>query len=79
MALALSQLDFEKAFHYNGFVLLLIPYGVFAYIRHNLSIVRGKPYQYKKYHKHISYVLLVLALAYGILRNIPYFYFLRPY
>lgn len=78
MFMALSSLDFSKAFHSNILAFILLPYGIFVYIRHNLYIGMGKKYPYKKRHHIISYVLLVLMIAFGILRNIPQFYFLRP-
>jgi len=78
MFLALSHFDFAEAFRYNCFVLILLPYGVFIYVRHNVYAIMGKVYNYKKYHRYILNVILVLAIVFGIVRNIPYFYFLRP-
>lgn len=77
---AISHFDFIGAFRSNCFVFILLPYGIFAYVRHNANfIIKGEPYKYKKFHKYLLNVILVMASIFGVVRNIPYFYFLRPY
>jgi len=78
MFFELSQFDFLKAFHNNVLAFILLPYGVFVYIRHMIYIMKGKGYKYKKRHQYISYAILALVIAFGILRNIPCFYYFRP-
>ncbi len=79
MFLAISRLDFLGAFRSNCFVFLLLPYGIFVYARHNwYLIVKGEQYNYGTFHKYLLYVILAMTLIFGVVRNIPYFYFLRP-
>jgi len=78
MFLSLFQLDFTKAFYSNPLIFTLLPYGVFAYLRHSLYILKGKSYPYKEYHRYILIVILVITIAFGVVRNLPYFHFLRP-
>lgn len=79
MFLALSRLDLAEAFRSNPLVLLLLPYGIFLYVRRFVYIMRnGEEYTYQKYHKYVLTLIVVLVLAFGIARNIPYFYYLRP-
>lgn len=79
MFIELSKFDIYDAFRSNCFVFLLMPYGIFVWIRHLIYILRyDNFYQYKKYHRIISYVVLIMAILFGILRNISYFDFLGP-
>lgn len=78
MFLALLNIEFAEAFRSNCFVLILLPYGIFVYVRHYVYIIKGEAYTYKKYHRYILSVILILAFVFGVVRNIPYFYFFRP-
>ncbi len=79
MFVALSRLDIIDALRSNGFVLILLPYGVFVYIRHQIyRLVKGEEYHYKRYHNYILIAILVMAIVFGVIRNVPYFSFLSP-
>ncbi|WP_408628625.1 hypothetical protein [Anaeromicropila herbilytica] len=79
MFLALFQFKFTQAYHSNRLVFPLLPYGFFIFIRHyGYIMINGEIYQYKKYHKYILTIILIVTLAFGVLRNIPCFYYLRP-
>lgn len=79
MFISLSQLKFWEAIQHNCFVLLFLPYGVFVYVRNCVHLlITGEKYQYKKYQRYIFFVILILACVFGVIRNIPAFYFLRP-
>ena len=75
---ALSKLEIAEAFRSNSLVLILIPYGMFVYVRRYVYIIKGEEYNYKNYHRYILTFIVVLVIVFGIARNIPYFYFLRP-
>ena len=76
---ALSKLEIAEAFRSNSLVLILLPYGIFAYVRRYLYVmIKGEEYNYKNYHRYVRTVIVVLVVAFGIVRNIPYFQFLRP-
>lgn len=64
------KLDFYQSFRYNSLLYLMPPLiALYFYLKHkhveNLS-------------KAILILMLVIAIGYGILRNIPYFKFLSP-
>ncbi len=79
MFLAISRFDFAAAFRSNSLVFLLLPYGIFTYVRHYVYLIgKREHYQYKSFHKYLLNVILGLTFVFGIVRNIPYFNFLRP-
>ena len=79
MFLALFNLEFAEAFRNNSFVFILLPYGFFVYIRHYAYIaIKGEAYTYKKYHSFIISLILILAVVFAVVRNIPNFHFLTP-
>ena len=79
MFLALFKLDIAEAFRSNSMVFILLPYGIFVYVRRYIYIIiKGEEYTYNKYHRYVMTIIVVLVIAFGIARNIPYFYYLRP-
>lgn len=79
MIMALVKLDIVTAFQMNPFILCLLPYGAFIYIRKYVYLLwKGVPYNYEKYHKYIGICLIVGAIIFGIIRNLPSFGYLRP-
>lgn len=78
MFLAIIRLNFSHAFKSNCFVFILLPYGIFAYIRHYVFMIRGKVYRRKEFNRYVLIGIIIAALAFGVIRNIPQFYFLRP-
>ena len=72
MFISILKLDYKGAFRYNPFVfVLLILYLIFLLIN---SILKRKI----KITNIIFYIIIVLAIVFGILRNIPQLYWLRP-
>ena len=70
MFLSLLQLDFYQAFRYNPLVFILFAlFILFKILRINFS---------KKSKEYASYLLLVVVIFYGILRNIELFSYLKP-
>lgn len=67
---ALLKLDFNTALHYNSLIYALVPlYGCYWLL------------QRKKFHRAANTVLIamvILALGYGIARNLPFFDYLAP-
>lgn len=78
MAAALGEGDLYRAFHSNEALFVLLPFFASAFIgylrRYILGIRRGP----SKWEKVITGVALAGVILFGILRNIPYFYYLRP-
>ena len=76
---SILHLDFYQAFRYNAIFTLALPLIavyfsalIFSYIRFGEDKISGKV------PMKIIWVIIALALVYGILRNIPVFSFLAP-
>lgn len=70
--ISLIKLNFYQALRYNAIITIFIP-----------STIIFTCYKYifnrdAKVPNWVWYVLLAITLAYGIMRNIPYFSFLAP-
>ena len=78
MCLNLIDLKFYEAFRSNCGVFVCMPFlAVFFGIRWYGWIKTGKP-SYSTPMKIMVWTMIVILLIFGIMRNIPYFYFLRP-
>ncbi len=76
MFIALFHLEFKKAFFYNQFVfILLILYLCYLLINTIYYLINNKSIKIPEY---IIYILIAIAIIFGILRNIPLFNYLRP-
>ncbi len=75
MLLALLQLDIYKAFRYNPVVFIMLPIGLYLYID---NLIRKDKSLYKKIPEKFWYIIIIILIIYGILRNIPMFSFLAP-
>ena len=79
MLVSIIHLDFYSAFRYNMLVFILLPfltpYLVYTYICYAFD---KKDKITSKIPGWVWYVLLILTILFGILRNIPYFSFLAP-
>ncbi len=70
MFISLFKLDFISAFRANQFVFILLPFAIVLYINYIYSILNNKKSWYEQTPEWIYYVLIILALLFGILRNI---------
>lgn len=67
---SMLKFDFYQSFRYNSLLYLMPPLiAIYYYFRHRKK---------EKMSKLILILMLVIAIGYGILRNIPYFIFLSP-
>ena len=78
MLISLLHLNFYQAFRYNPFLFILLPFLVIYYIYIIFQKYIFKNSNYKKLPNIAWYIILVLAIIFGIMRNIPYFSFLAP-
>ncbi len=74
--LALLQFDFVKAIQYNALVFIILPFIIFYILYVNINWINGK--MKKDLPKALVITLLIIFLAFAILRNIPGLDFLRP-
>ncbi|WP_227013483.1 DUF2752 domain-containing protein [Paenibacillus psychroresistens] len=67
-----SLMDFNlaQAFRFNSLLFLLLP----IYVLYSVLRLKG----YKKFSDYVMFVMLVLTVSFGILRNIPMFSWLAP-
>ncbi|WP_236340064.1 DUF2752 domain-containing protein [Paenibacillus plantiphilus] len=69
-ALSLLELDYSQAFRYNSLLFVLIPLYAMYVIASRKKIRRASNW--------IMTAMLIMTLAFGLLRNIPIFDFLAP-
>lgn len=79
MFISISKLKFLKALQQNALVFILLPYGIFSYLRHHFyERLFGRPYSYGKRHTVTYLIILIVAILFAILRNLPNMAYLRP-
>ena len=79
MLFALMELNFAKAFRYNQLLFILLPLFI-AYIVYQiyLYIMDKKDEILVKIPSIVYYILLFIVIAWGVIRNLEVFPFLRP-
>lgn len=76
---SILKLDFYKAFMYNQFVFILLPFFGLGFIyKFYLYIVNKQDKLLKKIPNVVWVILLVIAIGFGFIRNLDGFEFLRP-
>lgn len=76
---SLLKLDFYEAFMYNQLVFIMLPFLVILFCyKIYLYIFDKQDKILKKVPIVVWILLLVIAVGFGIIRNISYFDFLRP-
>lgn len=79
MLLALLQGDFSTAFRQNPFLFIVLPLtGVYAVTEAVLYLKQKRPLYKSRRFPVFLIIVLVAAVAYGILRNLPGLAVLRP-
>ncbi len=74
----LAQLDFFSAFSSNMLLFLLLPFLAYWLGKSALDYLRGQSHKASRWELCVSLSLAVLAVLFGILRNLPFFFFLAP-
>lgn len=75
MVLSILKGNIPKAFSYNPFMFILSPILIIYYIIYYINWIQDKKLEI---NKKIWYIILILAIIFMILRNIPEFNFLAP-
>lgn len=78
MSLALLEGNFRVAFRSNAAVFILIPVGLMLLLKFIYHYIKFGNIQLSKVETSILWVIVVILITFGILRNIPIFYRLRP-
>lgn len=75
MLLSIIQLDFYQAFRYNPLLFITLPIFIIFFL--NTLIIKKEPL-YNKISNKVWTIVIIIFIAYGILRNIPFFDYLAP-
>lgn len=78
MLISILNGKFYQAFRFNPLLFLISPILIFYYLIYFISVLNHKKFILKKYENNICIFLIILFLGYGIIRNLPLFYFLSP-
>jgi hypothetical protein len=70
MLFSMIKLDFYQAFRYNPLMFISTPFILFLFINNIYSIYKNKKSLVKKIPNSIWYILLIITILFGILRNI---------
>ena len=73
------RLNFYQAFRYNALCFVISPL-LLIYLIYNIYLwLMDKPDKVmKKINPKIIYILLIIVITFGIIRNIPIFSYLKP-
>lgn len=75
---ALLTGDLYQAFRYNPFCFLLLPVALILLVNYCYARYKGRDSWVSQMPEWVWVVLIILAIIYGTLRNLPYGSFLAP-
>lgn len=78
MLLELFKGNFYQAFRYNPLLFIMLPFLLFYLIDLIISKVKKKKPISSKIPNYLLYLLIIIFLLYGVLRNLDFFDYLRP-
>ena len=74
MFISIFKLDFYQAFRYNQLTFIMLPFFLILFIDYLISIKKNKNSLYKRIPTFVWIILIIVFMAFGIIRNIiPYF------
>ena len=77
--LSLLTFDFYQAYRYNQLVFILLPFTLILIIDYLFkTLTNKKNILYYKINNKVWYLLIVLTILFGIIRNIPNFDYFIP-
>lgn len=78
MCLALIRLDLSTAFECNRMVFMILPVAFPMVVWQLNRYIQIGNTRFTKWQKSLIWLMVVSLILFGILRNMPAFYFLRP-
>ena len=78
MFIAMSKLEFYQAFRYNPLIFIMTPFFIIFFLEHIISKAKNKESIIQRMPNIVWYSCVVVIIIYGIIRNIPYFDYLKP-
>ena len=79
MLIDLTQGNLTGAWQSNRLLLILTPYLALILIRQAYAYWNGRPVTVGRRERYVQIIIIVLLLAFGILRNVPAFSHWAPY
>ena len=64
-----------SAFKFNPLMMLLLPFGLFALVRHTNAVMRGQPIKGNQLNARYIWLLFFVIMAFWIVRNTPFYPF----
>lgn len=78
MCLALVKLDFRMAFYNNRALFICIPFGLILGVKFMIQYIKVGYIKLSLKQTRLLWVIIAFLIMFGVLRNIPRFYYLRP-
>ena len=78
MGLALIKLDFKTAFYNNRALFICMPIGLILGLKLAIQYIKMGNIKLSVQETRLLWIIIVFLVIFGILRNIPAFYYLRP-
>jgi hypothetical protein len=78
LAAALIEGRFMAAFRSNEALFLILPFLTIIFIKYLIRYIKGIQRSTTRTEKIVTGIMLAGVIAFGIMRNIPYFSYLRP-
>lgn len=78
MCLALIELDFKMAFYSNRALFICLPIGLILGIQLLVQYVKVGNFKLSLRQTRGLWAIIIFLVIFGVLRNIPSFYYLRP-
>lgn len=78
MILALLQGNIKEAFQYNTALFIIFPILAPILIYQSVQYIRSGQIKFSNKLNVFLVIIVIILILFGILRNIPRFYFLRP-
>lgn len=78
LAAALIEGRFMTAFRSNEALFLILPFLTIIFIKYLIRYIKGIQRSTTRTEKIVTGIMLAGVIAFGIMRNIPYFSYLRP-
>lgn len=75
---ALLEGDFYRAFNSNEALFLLLPFFVIGFLVYIIRYIKTGTGKNSKAESFFIYLVLVIVILFGIVRNLPQFGFLQP-
>ncbi|MBH1941742.1 DUF2752 domain-containing protein [Mobilitalea sibirica] len=78
MLASLIEGNVYRAFQSNEALFILLPFFAFEFVIYIVKSVKGLARKVSRLHSFVYLFVLGILILYGVMRNIPSFYYLRP-